>query len=218
MGVNLLKKIGVAALGAAIMTLTIACSKSGSGTVAGGGGDPFANQWGHSQGYGFGSQGCTNCGSATQYIVTALGQGGQGFLQLGLDVFFDPRGIYSPDGTLMSVFQNYQGPIAATGVLEVANDYSTCQVHPGLYKLTTVQPGQFLGMSQFRGLILQGVNTQTGMPIVISVNAASNNYLTYLTNPGYSWGGVPYHFRIQKTMTIVSVGNYACQNGVYELY
>jgi hypothetical protein len=210
MGAMKLKQIVAGSLATAILMLTAACSKSGGSVASSGGGGPVH---GFSGGQ-FGAQGCGNCGTANAYMVTALGQHFDR-LQIGMDVYFDPRYIYSA-GSLMDVFQSYRGPIAASGEMEIYYD-DVCGAQPGVYRMRTVQAGEFVGGSQFRGLVLEGQNMQTGLPIVVAFTA-SNNYLSYLSIPSYSFNGIPYNYKVMKTMRIISVGNMQCPNGIYEMY
>lgn len=216
-----INKLGVLAL--IVMTgLMTACNRGSGGGSVGGGGGPGGFGFGNP---GFGAMSCGNCGSARDYLITALGQapiiteqGMVDLIQLGLDIYIDGRGAFTPDGTLMTIFQNYQGPIGAAGELAIQHDYSSCGLPPGVYQLRTAQPGNYIGFNQFNGLVLEGRHVQMGIPIVVALNASSNNYITYLTNPSASWNGIPYNYKIQKTMTIVSAGNMPCNGGVYELY
>lgn len=221
MGAINIKRLSLVIAGALMIAFTSACSRSSGG--ADGSAGSIYNPDGAYGNFGYGTQGCGNCGSATQYALTALGQGDSGYarhVQLGLDIFLDPAYIYTPDGSMMYVFQSYPSgaPVGASGELEVVSDYSSCAVPPGVYQVTTVQPGQYLGSNQFRNMVLQGQNTRNGAVITLALNSTSNNYITYLTNPSVSYNGIPYNYKIQKTMTIVSIGGYPCSGGTYELY
>jgi len=222
MKASLINKIALALASVSIMAFTTACSRS-SGNTDGTTGSIYNPTGDPGYGYGSGSQGCGNCGSAKQFVTTALGQGDSPYaqhLQLGLDIFMDPYYLNTPDGTLMYAFQNYPAgaPIGGSGELEVRSDFSSCQVPPGVYRVFTLQPGQYVGYNQFKNLVLQGQSRNSGATITIALNSTSNNYITYLTAPSISYNGLQYNYKLQKTMTILAINGYQCSGGTYELY
>lgn len=101
----------------------------------------------------------------------------------------------------------YQGPVAATGQLQINQGISTwgCMIPPGSYTLNTIQAGQW-SSAMVSGLVLQASNG--GYNLMISIPQAQ---VSAKAPTGQTWNEVAPQGRLFGNFVIQSVNGMNCQ-------
>ncbi|HVK61564.1 MAG TPA: hypothetical protein VM432_08445 [Bdellovibrionales bacterium] len=141
---------------------------------------------------------CVGCANGKSTIATAVGESNF-FGQQEAEITLEFYGQNQYQRQYMQQQQGYTGPVSARGYLRVFSN-TFCNLNPGNYRLTTVQPGQWQGL-MFGGLVLRAT---TGQQVTLTFgNAWINSAMPSRTG----FDGRPHPHNLQGYVQVGSLNN-----------
>ncbi len=148
--------------------------------------------------YGYGNGTCASCTGNSQFMLAALGvvytAQGQPRMELGLEFFG------AGQAATQNSYTQYSGQVQAQGRLYVnVGDYQ-CNMAPGQYNVTTVQPGTMEYQSIY-DLMLVATPVSGGAGVQLQISLPSN-FVSARTSSQVGMDGRTYPYRLQNPVYI----------------